>query len=496
MVRDHGRKKRGMIGFYKRKFVFFLLIFIVVFLGIKVIRENTFSADESFGDEIQDSFSKNIDITVLANGDINVNGQKINQKVDLLNEFDEVRLVLLDNPGEYYDHVTAKLNLPGDATKDVQHEFLGIHGVGYSASFISSNNQITYTATSVSSQATLTVVAKLPKGVISPPISRQLFQSLKNLKGSSWLIIAIFPPVLTFILLLFLISNQFKNQKIDVPDKEISSPPMAIPPAIVGALYSQKVGSREIAATLIDLAMRGDIIIVDRERGFEFGKNRFDKRLLGFEKVLLSKIFQKNIFSNREDIEQRINNHFYSKKISIVSSGVYTLATRLGYFKVNPQYLHAKYRFIGIGAFFLALGGFVASLTWFTDPPYAIFFWVGMMISALLISIIASKMPVRTVIGQDVLSNWLAFKRFLSNPELYPFAENNQEIFQKYLPYALVLECEAAWARRFQKHNFVAPDWFVTEKLGLGLEDFCLLLFPIISYVGRSLSALKEPGFE
>jgi hypothetical protein len=58
------------------------------------------------------------------------------------------------------------------------------------------------------------------------------------------------------------------------------------------------------------------------------------------------------------------------------------------------------------------------------------------------------------------------------------------------------MNCEAAWAKRFSKHNFMVPDWFLTDKIGLGLEDFCLSLFPIISYVGRSFAALKEPGFE
>jgi hypothetical protein len=80
-----------------------------------------------------------------------------------------------------------------------------------------------------------------------------------------------------------------------LPDKEVNSLPMAIPPAIVGVLVHQKVRAREIAATLVDLAIRGDILIIDRERGFAFGKGKFDQRLLGYEKILLSKIFRNNL---------------------------------------------------------------------------------------------------------------------------------------------------------------------------------------------------------
>ena len=496
MAHTLGNPQKGIIGFYKRKFLFFLILFVFVSTGFYIYRYNSYSADDAAKSQPIGAYGQEINISIEDDGNVVVDGSKVKQKVDLLNDYDELRLVVLDNSGKSYGKIRVTLNLPKNVAENTKHEFLGIHGVDGTSSKVGGVNQIIYEATNVSSQATLTVVAQLPKGTVDPPLARKMLKLLEQMKSSYWFIIAALLPLFTFLFLIALLTSEFKQQKIDIPEKEISFPPMAIPPAIVGALYTQKVGPREIAATLIDLALRGDIIIVDRERGFEFGKNKFDQRLLGFEKVLLSKIFSKNIFSGRGEIEQRINNHFYSKKISIVSSGIYTLATRLGYFKVNPQALHAKYRFVGMAAFFIAIGGFVASLLWFTDPAYIIFFWVAMMISALLISILASRMPVRTVIGQDVLSNWLAFKKYLSNPEMMPFSENNQEIFQKYLPYALVLECEAAWARRFAKHSFITPDWFLTEKVGLGLEDFCLSLFPIISYVGRSLAALKEPGFE
>lgn len=496
MVKHFGKPKRGIIGFYRRKFLFFLILFAVVFFAVNIYKSNSFSADLNEGEYLTGASIQELNVSIENDGSVTVDGNRTKQKIDLLNNFDELRLIILDNPGKYYSRVKVILSLPKYITENTKHEFLGIHGVGETSSKVAGAKEIVYEATNVSSEATLTLVAQLPKGTINPPVARKILRLLEQIKGSYWFVIALLLPLLTFLLMIALMSSELKQQKIDIPEKEISFPPMAIPPAIVGALYTQKIGPREIAATLIDLALRGDIVIVDRERGFEFGKNKFDRRLLGFEKVLLSKIFNKSIFSDQLEIEQRINNHFYSKKISIVSSGIYTLATRLGYFKVNPQTLHAKYRFIGIVAFFVALGGFVSSLLWFTDPAYVIFFWVAMMISALLISILASRMPVRTVIGRDVLSNWLAFKKYLSNSEFIPFSEDNQEVFQKYLPYALVLECEASWARRFSKHNFITPDWFLTEKEGLGLEDFCLSLFPIISYVGRSLAALKEPGFE
>lgn len=129
-------------------------------------------------------------------------------------------------------------------------------------------------------------------------------------------------------------------------------------------------------------------------------------------------------------------------------------------------------------------------------PRFTAFFWVGMMISALVVIFLAKSIPLRTQMGTEALSNWISFKKFLSNPNPIAYTPTVHQLFEAYLPYAIALHCEAAWARRFREHNFTVPGWFLTDKQGLGLDDFCLSLFPIVSYVGRSLSALREPGFK
>ena len=443
---------------------------------------------------LSQSSHQNIAVEILPDGKLKIDGVDSGKTVDYVNN--ELRLPVVDNPGRYVGKVIITLTLPETIKGEVKPEILAVHGVGVTNSYFKDSRTIVYEASDVSATAIVTVIASLPAGSVKPETGTAILTSLSSVKAAAWVIVGIALPVLTLIIMLFILIYQFRRQKIDIPQKETTQPPMAIPPAVVGALLNQKVGSREIAATLVDLAQRGDIIILDRERGFAFGKGKFDQRLLTFEKLLLSKIFSEHLSSDRKEIEKRVNNHFYSKKMSMVTAGVYALATRLGYFKADPQKSLLKYRLIGILAFLLALAGFVASLIYFKDPQYIIFFWVGMMGASLVISFIASRLPIRTVIGQEVLSNWYAFKKYLTNPEEFPYSEYNQEIFQKYLPYAIVMNCESAWARRFARHNFVVPNWFLSEKIGLGLEDFCLSLFPIVSYVGRSLSAIREPGFE
>lgn len=489
-------RKSGLFSFYGRKLFFFVAIVAICGGAYYYLGENRYSADESPVLSNSGMSDENIQVEVKQNGNILINGKNSGKKISFLTDFDEVRLPLIDKPVSSFDQVTITLTLPGNYANDVKHEILAIHGVGSSSSFIQDDHTIVYTVSDVSTLATISIVAEIPKGLIKPSATTQIGTTIAQAKANVWLAVGITLPTCTFIFVLLFLLYESRRQRVDIPEQEITAPPMAIPPALVGVLIHQHVRPREVAATLIDLAYRGDIVILDRERGFAFGKGKFDQRLLGYEKILLTKIFRDSLSADRAEIERRINDHFYSKKISMVSAGIYALVTRLGYFKTNPQRIHAKYRLIGIGTFLAGLTGFCLNLLVFTKPQYMIFLWIGMMLAALVITFAASSIPIRTPLGQETLSNWLAFKKFLSNPEPIPFSTDLATIFQRYLPYAMVMDCEAAWAKRFAKHNFTMPAWFLTDKGSLGLEDFCLSLFPIISYVSRSLTALREPGFE
>lgn len=487
-------QKRKLFGLYWRKLLFFAGIFSFAILAYWQI--NYFKADVSQYTPAYQTASLSIVVDVLPDGTITIDNKKVSDRVNSVEGKEEVRLPVLDNVGTYYGDATITLNLPKDVADSTVYDIKGIHGVGSVSSYIKSANQIVYEASDIQPTATVSIIAGMPSGTISPPLIIRLYSFLNDIKSNSWVILGMALPFLTWIYLLMFIAYQIRRQTVDSPIKETDAPPMALPPAVVGVLTQQKVGPREIAATLIDLALRGDIMILDRERDFAFVKNKYDQRLLSYEKILLSKIFRQNMVSGQEEIEERINNHLYSKKISAVTAGVYNLATRLGYFRQNPQNLHRKYQIIGIAGTAIGLLGIISSLMIFQNPPYIIFFWIGMTLSTIIIAALAKKIPIRTALGQEALSNWLAYKKYLSSKEKLPFSYENQEVFQRYLPYAVVLDCEVAWARRFSEQNFVLPEWFVSSRSGLSLEDFCLSLFPIVSYVSRSFAAIREPGFK
>lgn len=491
---DQKQNKPPVFGFYWRKFFLFAAI-IVVAVAVR-FAVKPFSADVINFAPSDTNNNLSVAVDIQNDGSIQVNGKTISDRVNVISGADEVRFPVVDNIGYYYDNLTVTMTLPANVANDSMPQAIGIHGVNSTNAQVTSDNTIIYTAQGLSPTATVSLIAEMPTGTIQEPFIYKTIRILGGLQFNAWGAIGVSLPILTFLALIIFIAYQMRTQKIDIPTAESSAPPMALPPAIVGVLYHQQVGSREIAATLIDLALRGDIFIMDRIRDFAFTKNKFDQRLLSYEKILLSKIFTAANVSDRAEIESRISNHLYSKKISLVTSGIYMLSTRLGYFRMNPQKAHLKYQVFGITLFFVALIGFIMSLSIFPNPPYVAFFWIGMMVSSLIISFLSFNIPIRTPLGKEALTNWLSFRNFLSNVDKIPYSYASQPLFEKYLPYAIVLDCEVAWAKRFTEQNFTLPNWFVSEKNGLSLQDFCLSLFPIVSYVSRGLASVREPGFD
>ncbi len=491
-------KKRIVFGLYKRKFVFFVLLFLMAFVSYKFVQNMRIGADSITQSSLLNSGGSRqvLNLEILENGSVLVNGAKSDIRLNPLADSDELRLPVIDNPPAYIDELVVYVKLPQAVAGKVTKQILAIKGVEASYSELLDDSTLRYRALGISQTATVSIVANIPKGVIERSIWFKLFSEPTASQFSFWVYLALALPVFTILFMMIFINYTTKLNKVEIPEKEVSSPPMAIPPALVGVLYHQKVTPREIAATLIDLAQRRDIFILDRDRGFAFGKGKFDQRLLGYEKMLLSKIFKNSISTTQSAVEESLQSQIYSKKVSLVSAGIYGIATRLGYFRQNPRKLHAKYWLFGSFAIAFAVAGFISSFFMDILPSFTALFWVGMMVSAIIIILMAGRIPFRTNIGRDALSNWLAFRKYLTNPEPIEYSPTVHQLFEAYLPYAVVLDCESAWARRFAKHNFSMPEWFITEKNGLGLEDFCLALFPIVSYVSRSLAALREPGFE
>jgi len=494
------------IGFYRKKAVFFALVFAVAALifwawqifghPLAAVEFNTLPYNAVINQRI-------MHIEVGRTGTVTIDGVRKNHVLRFYKQYDELRIMVFDSTGEYIAAFQGIVHLPAAVKSDeVRQIVYAVHGVGATKIYMSDPQTLVYEATDISPRATFTIVADLPKGLIQPNFWQSLAFRLANLPVKTWLYVAIVLPSITLVLMLFMILKRRRAQMILIRG-QLGGPPENLPPAIPGVLIDGAVGAREIAATLIDLARRGYIYIINKGQGqFSFGLRRGTdfgsmKGLTAYEKELLGKIFlPRSIKSSLADVEMRIGRHIFSRKIARFYLGIYNEATKRGYFVQNPAKVHLAWKYTGVVLFFLSFAGFMLGAIFGADPKYGLFFWVGGMIAAAVIVRLAPMMPARTKLGNQELQEWLEFREYLTDKKPIPGTQALQGKFEEYLPFSIVLGAEIDWAKRFGQAPFQPPDWYSSNENVVTLESFAHQLLPFIGYVAQNLARSHEPTVE
>jgi hypothetical protein len=491
------------LSFDRKKFLFFLAIFVVALGGYGIWKsrsqpEAAVLYDSSYGEAIPNDVKN--DITIAKNGQVTIDGKTKNNALRFYKDYDEFSLIAFDSPIGFVNSYQATVHIPEAGA--VRQIIYAVHGVGDNLFYQSDPKTLVYEAKDISPGSTLTIVARLPKGMVNAPLFKSLTLTVEDFTVRSWLYLAVALPILTMILLIFIYWRHRSEQNI-FSSAQLSRIPDKIPPALAGVVIDGSVGPREIAATLIDLAARGYIFIINDGNGeFNFGKRRFTDLdstpgLSDFEKALLSKIFLPEAYkSTVNDVEMRIGRHIFSRKIADFYIGLYDLAMEKGYFVKNPARVHLAYKYTGIVLFFLSFLGFVYGATSHLDPKYALIFWLGGMAAAILITRLAPYMPALTGDGIEKAREWMAFREYLGQKDSVSSGEMLEGKLNQYLPYAIVLGVEVDWIKRFRDEPFAVPDWYESEQRSTTIEDFASNLFPIIGYVSRNLARSHDPTTE
>jgi len=489
------------VSFYRSKLILFIIIAVIAVVGYFIWQNYRTEAQGRYYGPISEAFPTiaESNVTLEKNGEVSIDGKKQNRAIRFYDNYDELRILVFDNPPDYISYFKATVNLP-EAVKenDVRQITYAVHGVDDTLNYMPDSKTLVYEAYNISPGATLTIVAQLPKGLITPSFAKRIQITLAQITVQGWLYIAIILPGVTILFMGFMIYKRRAIRFLMVK-KPLDEPPAQVAPAISGVVIDGSVGAREIAATLIDLAERGYIFIINQGDQFFFAKRKLDnlesaQGLSMFEKALLSKIFMPTSYkSTIADVEMRIGRHIFSRKIANFYLGVYNQATSQGYFVQNPAKVHLGYKYTGIVLFFLTFLGFIYQAITDKGPKYSLIFWVSGLIAAALIIKFAPLMPARTPRGNQEMQKWLAFREYLAAKNPVPVEDYVQNKFSKYLPYAIVLGAEVDWVKRFGEKPFKQPDWYESKERIITLESFANNLFPLIGYVSENLAKSHDP---
>jgi uncharacterized membrane protein len=266
-----------------------------------------------------------------------------------------------------------------------------------------------------------------------------------------------------------------KGRGVIVPEYEA---PDGLKPIEVGTLIDFKTDNRDITATIIDLAIRGYIKIIEET------KNR--KLLPDVHQYTLE--LTKDDAAELTDFERKLLQALFTPAVAGAQTSLTTMKTKLyktastlrkdmsksliarGYFRPGPFY--------GMG---INVGGAIWSAAWVGGIVLSVIhsapaITVGCIAGLVVCAVFLYFSPSRTVKGVEAKEHILGLKMYLEvaeadrikmlqSPDARYAAHSSApvktvELFEKLLPYAMALGVEKGWAKQFENIYQTPPDWY------------------------------------
>jgi uncharacterized membrane protein len=302
-------------------------------------------------------------------------------------------------------------------------------------------------------------------------------------------------------------------------------PPENLPPAMAEIIIKEKITKKALPATIIDLACRGYLNIKEdhlsviqrmKNSGVFFSllimitfllsflvAFRFINLFLGviiiitiiiiivikyliepmpkneyilykiekdtsglkeYEKEYLKLLFElKNIFSTLEERKISSKDREYGmKKLARINKIKNCLYKEMNFitksFAVKPIWDRVNFLYIAIMII-------VYGLSISSDIGQIIFLIIGVILSGLKVFLRLNN-PRLNEKGRVLKAEWLGFKLYLNTAERYRLQNLTPDMFEKYLPYAMIFGVEKKWAKAFDGMNVSSPVWYSSSSHG------------------------------
>lgn len=363
-------------------------------------------------------------------------------------------------------HARASIILPPSVTNIRAASYTGAHGAAQQDAAVEQvgNSVQVRTTTPLAFREGLTVAVGWDPGVVHRPTG--LERAGEFVMANGILVV----PVIAFFLMLGWWRRHGRDPEAlsIVPQYE---PPAGLTPGEIGMLVDNRADMRDVTATLVDLAVRGYIVIEEQEESALFGlmKSReYAFRLVRAEPATWTDLkpheaaLMRTMFDGgartRVEIDD-LENTFYKDLPDIKKALTESLVDH-GFCTRRPDHVLAKYAVLAIfAALAVGFGGSVLLSSLGHSPLAAI---VAGALTGLALGGFALVMPARTVRGARTRELALGFSEFLGRVEQDRFDRvvKTPEMFEKYLPYAMAFGQEKKWARAFDDIYREPPEWY------------------------------------
>ena len=361
------------------------------------------------------------------------------------------------------DSVFCQVTFPGDAVITEQACYTGIQDNTKRNCICKPGNSSIinfYTDSKLQPKEGLTIAASIQKGIIQPPT---IYEALVNLAIANWQLSAMV-AIFFFVLLLHL---YFWNRYGKDPKEGVIyprfDPPHGLSPADVGFIYNQDFKNELFSAALVDLAIKKAIVINVSELGaslyksysYEFTKPDFvDPQLFDVAKNSY-KWDLKNLFGLKVSA---VYNPRLVDLVTILKDHLFqTLQTDHKKNKIKKGYFVKNQTSLIVGAALLALI-FIATFVSFLGDLKAlqlIPIFIVFNATCILQYIFKKLLPAYSMEGMKLKDEIEGFKMYLSTAEEKRYdalnaPEKSIATFEKFLPYAIALDCQIQWGNTFE----------------------------------------------
>lgn len=339
------------------------------------------------------------------------------------------------------EQASAVVSLPGAISADriTMEGYTGPQdatGQDYTTSIATAQASIR-TTSPLSPYSGLTLAMTFPKGIVAEPDGFDRLRYLLTDNLGVLLALAALIGSFVWLMMAWMRVGRDPDRGVIFPQYE---PPVGLSPA--SARYILKMGydNKAFTAAVVNLAVKGHARIVQNKKAFTLQKLASTQPLSAGETALMNKLFSKG-----DVVELKNENHTVVGGAKSAHQAVLKKDYLNTYFRNNGRYLLPSIIGFAIVLGLIALfGAFV---------PVII---VILVLAMLMHFVFAWLMKAPNQDGRKLMDALEGFTLYLETAEkddlniAHP-PELTPEVFERFLPYAIALGVEQAWAGKFEK---------------------------------------------
>ncbi len=350
------------------------------------------------------------------------------------------------------DEVEAVVNLPqgvpaGEVKLEAYTGLYGDKGQDFTAGMNSEGQAVFSTTRTLNASEGLTIVVMFPKGFVTPPTQTTKFM---------WLLRDNLPMLISLLGLLFILIyyiemwSQFGRDPARGVVFPQYKPPLGLSPAALRYVRLMGYDYKAFAATILDLAVKGCLRIVEVKRR-KYKLVRTNGSTAGLPPEELGAL---EALLPGEGMELELLQENYQ----VMQAGMGEIQKNAGK-AVEGKYYTLNSGKFGMGLFFsgLVFAGsiFAMASTGSVSPITFIAFFAMIVLNILFYSLLKAYTPE----GRKLLDDIEGFRMYMAvaeedmppTPDGEAMPEKTPLLFEEYLPYALALGVERAWADKFSE---------------------------------------------